>query len=210
MNVFQGFGKLELTNALYLASSPTNSRRMYLDASQSLQTGADINYCVTPTTATQLHVVLVYHDYPATPQAAVASVNNLDLIVGRTSDDALAGNFVTNRDEKNNAEHVLYPRSGTVAAGQTVYVKVRAWNVPNGPQPYSLVIAGNIDPAQVKMGAQCNAQGFAIAQDRFEAATEAQYFPYGPVVGGVAGGLTFLGILAILARVCYQKFAQGG
>jgi hypothetical protein len=71
-----------------------------------------------------------------------------------TTADALAGNFKTKRDERNNAEHVLFD----VRAGDSVKIKVRGFNVPvgNGGQPYALVIKGPFNRTTVEVRPLCD------------------------------------------------------
>ncbi|MCP4251753.1 MAG: S8 family serine peptidase, partial [bacterium] len=94
----------------------------------------------------ELRVTLAWDDYPATPNVVPALVNDLDLIV--TSPSAVrhypwtldpgnptAAAVRTQEDHVNNIEQVLVETPETGAWTIEVYAN----NVPQGPQPYSLV-----------------------------------------------------------------------
>jgi len=63
-----------------------------------------------------------------------------DLGPGRRRDRHRSGGTGGTADRKNTLEQVLL---ATPAAG-TYTVTVRSFNVPNGPQPFSLVVTGNV------------------------------------------------------------------
>ncbi len=92
-----------------------------------------------------LRVVLVWRDYPGEPNAEKELVNDLDLVVVDPMGNEIKPVTVTNpdcgdgtRDNTNNVEvvRILTPLVGNYT------VKVKAYNVPYGPQPFSLVIRG--------------------------------------------------------------------
>jgi hypothetical protein len=87
--------------------------------------------------AIPLQVTLVWTDYPGSPAAARQLVNDLDLRVVGPDGREWYGNGVRG-DRTNNVEGVdifLPPRGH-------YRIIVEAYNVPQGPQPYALVVAG--------------------------------------------------------------------
>ena len=198
--IFQGFGRINLQNVLYFSTNSSFS--LFLDDERSLNTSQDINYCVNVTSAGDIKVTLTWNDPPASLNAGIALVNNLDLIVGHDTNDALAGNFKTMLDERNNMEHIIFPTQ----PGSLLRVKVQGTNVPSGPQPYSLVIRGSFDTSSLFIE-QCK---FDIAPNRFQSAKQGYYFPFGPVVGGVIAAVILLAVLVFLIRWCQQQRVNRG
>ncbi|HET9905451.1 MAG TPA: hypothetical protein VFQ23_02385, partial [Anaerolineales bacterium] len=106
-----------------------------------LSTGNTQNFTVTPTGG-PLKVTLVWSDYPSTESASVNLVNNLDLTVTSGANtyrgNVFSGGWSTTggtADNRNNVENVyIQSPSGTYT------VTVNAFNVPNGPQKFALVV----------------------------------------------------------------------
>jgi len=101
-----------------------------------------------------LKITLAWSDFQATPDAGVALVNNLDLVVRSPDGTFYYGNFMGKRgwgsssypvtfldnglgDILNNVENVIIPY--TIAGDYEISVSGK--QVPNPSQPYSLVIA---------------------------------------------------------------------
>jgi len=214
LSVFQGFGRVTLDRSLWF-SDETRYRVFREDQVHELQTGEDMDYCFTTTGSGEgtVKATMVYSDAPGQVGAGVAAVNNLDVYIGSSADDARAGNFVDKRDTLNNAESALYSVSGD--AGQKVFVKVRAVNIPVSGQRYALVVSGPIDPASASSGAECTkmaaANGFAsLSESNFDEAGDSDHFPLGPVVGGTVGGVGGLVILVAVAKLCYNRYRNSG
>ena len=141
----QGWGRLNLTRTLVI-SPPL--RRWYFDERPGLQTGQAVGYAVEITRSTvPLRITLAWSDYPASPAAAVALVNDLDLELETPGGSLLYPNGLTRPDRTNNVEQieVLSPTLGTYR------LVVRGYNVPFGPQPYALVVTvgGDVRPMRV-------------------------------------------------------------
>ncbi len=138
----QGWGRVKLENALYFQGDADN---LYVDDNTNgLSTGQSKTYTINATGG-KLKIVLTWSDYPATAGSGIALINNLDLIV-QGPGGTYYGNYFSNgqsqpggqRDNRNPLE-VFYLSN----ASSGIYnVKVEASNVPNGPQPYALVITG--------------------------------------------------------------------
>ena len=99
-----------------------------------------------------LRVVLVWRDYPGQPQAQKELVNDLDLEIVDPFGNVIKPVTVNNpdcgdgnRDNTNNVEvvRILNPAIGTYT------VKVKAYNIPYGPQPFSLAIRGSLGNGSV-------------------------------------------------------------
>jgi hypothetical protein len=104
----------------------------------------------TPVSGGPLRLTLVWTDYPGSPGAANALVNNLDLEVVAPGGKHYYGNTGVYsagddclRDGKwdacNNAEGVYIPD----APYGTYTVYVHGFNVPHGPQPFAVVASGD-------------------------------------------------------------------
>jgi hypothetical protein len=141
----QGWGRVDVTNSLY----PTDGRANWFEnEAVSLSTGQYQAYSFTAQSGQILKFTLVWSDYPGALQAGKELVNDLDLEVTDPEGTIYRGNcFASNTasavctkfDRINNVENVYFaaPKSGTYN------VKVRGYNVPMGPQAYSLVVSGD-------------------------------------------------------------------
>jgi len=145
----QGWGRVLLDNALFFNA---DARKLQMvDDTTGFATGSvnvDRTFTYTVNSNTQaLKVTLAWTDFPSTPAANPHLNNDLDLIV-----TGPAGTFKGNvfsagvsatggtADRRNTLEQVLL---ATPAAG-TYTVTVRAINVPTGPQPFALVVTGDV------------------------------------------------------------------
>jgi hypothetical protein len=135
----------------------TDSKTPLLTPCAALSTGGLHQYCVTAnTSAAALKATLVWHDYYATPAAAIALVNDLHLLV-QASGVLAVGNQAqrdgaVSFDTLNNVESAVVGLDGRGV--QQVTVSVIGASVPQGPQPYALVVAGALD-ANAACGGVC-------------------------------------------------------
>ena len=146
----QGWGRILLENALFFTGQ---TRKLWLnDNDTPFATGStneSRTFSITVNSNTEsLKVTLAWTDFPSTPAASVNLNNDLDLIVTGPTGTVWKGNVFSggvsatggNADRKNTLEQVLLSAPAT-----GVYtVTVRSFNVPNGPQPYALVVSGNV------------------------------------------------------------------
>jgi len=139
-NVHEGWGRVDVAAAV-------DGSRSFVDDG-SLELGATDEYEVEVTEGQPLKITLVWSDFPATDGAGATLVNNLDLVVTGPAGSTtyLGNNFLFgwtvpggSADTVNNVENVYVQAAG---AG-TWTVQVAGRNVPEGPQPYALVIAGD-------------------------------------------------------------------
>ncbi len=137
-NVHEGWGRINLDAA-------TDGTIAFVEeAASGLSTGGSTVFNVT-STGGPLKVTLVWSDYPSTDTASVNLVNDLDLTVSGPSGTFLGNVFSGgwsatggSADRRNNVENVYIqnPVAGTYT------VTVNAFNVPNGPQKFALVVDG--------------------------------------------------------------------
>jgi len=168
-----GFGRIQLDTALKLrpaASSPLGELEMFVADQASMRSGDFHAYCFRvrePTGTAWLsddepassslpfRATLVWSDPPAALSAAWLLINDLDLSVSDATTgmvrvgNAHDGDPAPQYDTVNNVEQVtIRPRD--VRAGGLYSVHVRGAHVPQGPQPYALVVTGAMEqlPAQ--------------------------------------------------------------
>ena len=144
----QGWGRVLLENALFFTGQ---TRKLWIkDDATPYATGStneDRTFTFSVTAGDSLKATLAWTDFPSTPAASPNINNDLDLIVTGPTGTVWRGNVFSGgasatggaADRKNTLEQVLL---AAPAAG--VYtVTVRSFNVPNGPQPFALVVTGN-------------------------------------------------------------------
>jgi len=140
----QGWGRLNLKQSLAEALVCENEGK-------SLGTKDSKSYSFQVNKLTQsAKIILTWTDYPGSPTAAKVLVNDLDLVITAPNGQIYHGNdftapFDSEIDRTNNVENIFIknPMRG-------IYnITVKAYNVPNGPQPYSLLV--NVDNTQVSV-----------------------------------------------------------
>lgn len=144
----QGWGRVLLENALFFTGQ---TRKLWVkDNATAFNTGStneDRTFTFSVTAGESFKATLAWTDFPSTPAASVNINNDLDLIVTGPTGTVWRGNVFSGgasatggtADRRNTLEQVLL---SAPAAG--VYtVTVRSFNVPNGPQPFALVVTGN-------------------------------------------------------------------
>ncbi len=145
-NNHEGWGRVNLAAA-------TDGTQQYVDNAAGIGTGGSASYQYSLGTAgSPFKVTLVWTDYPSTAAAAANLVNDLNLVV--TAPDgttAYLGNVFSggwsqtggSADSVNNVENV-YVQS---AAAGTWTVTINGANVPQGPQPFAIVVDGQFGVA---------------------------------------------------------------
>ena len=146
-NIHEGWGRVDLAAA-------TDGTREFVDESTPLTTGATTSFPLTvDATLRPLKVTLAWTDAPSTTTAATHLVNDLDLELIAPDGTTYAGNAFLDGwsvpggsyDRLNNLENVY------VAAPQTGEwtIVVRGFNVPQGPQPFALVMGRGPDVVEI-------------------------------------------------------------
>lgn len=137
-NVHEGWGRVNLINA-------TDGTAEFVDNAAGLNTGGNWSQSYSVPGGQPFKVSLVWSDYASTANASVNLVNDLDLTVSGPG-GTYRGNVFSDGwtqtggspDRRNNVENVYVQSAG---AG-TWTVTVNGYNVPNGPQPFAVVIDG--------------------------------------------------------------------
>jgi len=137
-NNVEGWGQVDLANTLFPQADWTNAYYDVTGPAGAMVTGGSKFYSFIPSETNSLSITLCWSDYPATLSAAEQLVNDLDLTVIMPDGVVHYPNGLTNADRLNNVEGVDL---SSVTPG-TIRIKVSGYNVPNGPQPYALVIHG--------------------------------------------------------------------
>jgi hypothetical protein len=138
-NNHEGWGRVNVANA-------TDGSYLYVDNTAGLSTSGSVNYAYTAPGGAPFKVSLVWSDYPSTASASINLVNDLDLVVTSPTGAIYRGNVFSggwsqtggSADRRNNVENV-YVQSAAVGNWT---VQVSGFNVPNGPQPFALVVDG--------------------------------------------------------------------
>jgi len=142
-----GWGRVDLDSSLYFAGD--RSKLWVKDDTVGLATGDSAVYTIqVDSSAMPFRVALVWTDYPGTMRAALILVNDLNLTVKSPSGTEYKGNVYSGGQSQTggsydtlNVEECF--RLNSPEAG-TWQVRVRARNVPQGPQPYALAAIGII------------------------------------------------------------------
>ncbi len=138
-NVHEGWGRINLAAA-------TDGTAIFAEGA-GLATGGTASTTYTASGGAPLKVTLVWSDFASTAAATVNLVNNLELTVTGPGGVVYRGNVFAGgwsttggtADNRNNVENV-YIQNPTAGASYTVTVS--GLSVPQGPQPYALVVRG--------------------------------------------------------------------
>lgn len=140
-----GWGKLDLDSVLYFAGE---AKKLWIkDDTLGLRTNDSVLYPLNVNDATQpFRVCLVWTDPPGPMRAAITLVNNLDLTVTDPGGTLYRGNVWSGGQsitggtyDSINVEECT--RRNAPATGIWT-IKVKAKNVPRGPQPFALAVTG--------------------------------------------------------------------
>lgn len=134
-NNVEGWGRVDLNNSLF----PTSPAMLdFVDELVGLETGESRDYHIQVTdNSVPIVITMVYHDFPGP-----GLHNNLDMAVTTPAGDILYPNGRTRQegpDPDNNVEQILIP-AVDVQVG-TYTITINGQNVPEGPQPFALVIS---------------------------------------------------------------------
>lgn len=140
-NNVEGWGRVDLGRSLLTTAA---RRTWFDDYASGLETEDQVMYAgeefpLNVVSSTPLEITVAWTDYPGSPAAAENLVNDLDLTVVGPGGQVWHGNGVDG-DRVNNVETVDIQRPLRGA----YRIVVTAHNVPQGPQPYALVVAGAV------------------------------------------------------------------
>jgi len=141
----QGWGRILIDDVLYF---PGDARGLCIvEETPGLSTGQSTNYNYEVGSGLPLEITLVWTDYPAATSCGVAIVNDLDLVVTGPSGTFLGNVYAGGQSctggsaDRRNVEECVQLNSP--AAG-TYTVTVSAHNIPHAPQPFALVVTGDV------------------------------------------------------------------
>jgi hypothetical protein len=146
-----GWGRVDLDSSLYFAGD--TSKLWVLDDTVGLETGDSVLIPLDVTGADKpFRVTLCWSDYPGTMQASVILVNDLDLTVISPTAVEYKGNIYSGGESDTggvydslNVEECTRVNSPEVGLWT---IKVRARNIPQGPQPFALAAIGMLGEAE--------------------------------------------------------------
>ncbi len=146
-----GYGRVQLDRTLSFADGAFRLR--VDDRREGIGTGGVVTHAYDVAAGTPLRATLAFSDYPAAINAAIARVNELELEVvdpagnvwfqtldPETGLPVPTSNPASPHDARNVVERLVFENP---AAGRWV-VRVRGVSVPWGPQPFALVVRGDL------------------------------------------------------------------
>ncbi len=144
-NNTEGWGRILLDNSMYFAG---DTRELIAeDVTPGLTTGQSWPFNFTVSSSSEpLVIALVWTDYPGTQGTGTELVNNLDLTVTSPGNVVYKGNVMSGGQSVTGGSYDLTnveegfrlsnPSTGTWS------ISVKGQNVPQGPQPFAIVING--------------------------------------------------------------------
>jgi len=172
----EGVGRIVLDNFMYFcpedawetATDSADIRKSslwFVDNTTGLNTGDSVVYSIDITNPHMItRFVLTWTDYPASLDCATSTggclVNDLDLVVRGPGGEVFVGNNTTTGTDN------LTPDDATASPDRantweivrvsgisgTFNVVVKGYNVPQGPQPFALVVSGGVEPTCRPLG----------------------------------------------------------
>jgi hypothetical protein len=147
-----GWGRPNLDNVLYFPGDERETEIM--DFGEGLNTGEQYETSIQVSGTGPFHATLVWTDYPGEAGANPALVNDLNLEVSSPTGKTFRGNnFSGNQSFENGGFDVLNPAENVfVNSPETGQwdVRVMANNVPQGPQPFALVLTSGSGASGVR------------------------------------------------------------
>jgi beta propeller repeat protein len=136
-NFHEGWGRVDTAAAI--STFPIS----YIDENSGLNTGESITYEFEATESSYFLATLLWTDYPGSTNGGKTLVNDLNLEVTAPDNTVYNGNDFTSPfndqvDDTNNVEGIRLWGSPQ----GTYSIKITAQTVPEGPQPFALVIHG--------------------------------------------------------------------
>jgi subtilisin family serine protease len=137
-NVAEGWGRVNLENTIFPAAPRVLK---FVDEPYGLLTSWRRAVTFHNNSAAHLTVTLVWTDYPSTPAAGVNLVNDLDVVLTDPDSTMHFPNGLGTYDRVNNVE--VIDLSSPLTGEYTVTIS--GYSVPQGPQPFALVVTGDVD-----------------------------------------------------------------
>lgn len=137
-NSVEGWGRI---NPGYVISPTTPRLAEYVDNTTGIGTAGSATYTYSISgNPSPLRITLVWTDYAGSTMASKALINDLDLLVIAPDNTVLLGNGAVDRTNNVEGIDILNPEPGTYT------IRVNGFNVPQGPQPFALVVTGAMGP----------------------------------------------------------------
>ena len=133
-NWVNGFGHVNLNESL-----DPSCGKLFATEGTINETGQSVSYFFTKESEGPVSATLCWSDYPGTVGAALALVNDLDIVVSDGETDYYSGGKTGHNDFKNNCERC---QVNDFPAGSRIEVKVTGYNVMEGPQNFALCVSG--------------------------------------------------------------------
>lgn len=133
-NHVNGFGHVDLATSLMPADG-----ELFVAEGSIEETGGEAAYSFTKAGDGPLSATLCWNDYPGTPGAYIALVNDLDITVTVGEDTYYAGGKNFHNDFLNNCERV---QLSDIPPNKKVEIKVSGYSVMEGPQSFALCVSG--------------------------------------------------------------------
>lgn len=133
-NHVNGFGHVDLATSLMPADG-----ELFVAEGSIEETGGEAAYSFIKAGDGPLSATLCWNDYPGTPGAYIALVNDLDITVTVGEDTYYAGGKNFHNDFLNNCERV---QLSDIPPNKKVEIKVSGYSVMEGPQSFALCVSG--------------------------------------------------------------------
>jgi hypothetical protein len=145
-----GWGRVDLDSSLYFAGD--QSKLWVMDDTVGLATGDSAVFTLDVAGDSRpFRVALCWSDYPGTMQAALILVNNLDLTVISPTGTEYKGNVWSGGQSQTGGNYDTLNVEECFRLNQPELgewkVKVKARNIPQGPQPFALAAIGMFQTA---------------------------------------------------------------
>jgi len=146
-----GWGRVDLDSSLYFAGD--TSTLWVMDDTVGLETGDSVLIPIDVTGADKpFRVTLCWTDYPGTMQASLILVNDLDLtVISPTAVEYKGSVYSGGQSDTGGVYDTLNVEECTRVNSPEVglwTIKVRARNIPQGPQPFALAAIGMVGEAE--------------------------------------------------------------
>jgi len=133
-NHVNGFGHVDLATSLMPADG-----ELFVAEGSIEETGGEAAYSFTKAGDGPLSATLCWNDYPGTPGAYIALVNDLDITVTVGEDTYYASGKNIHNDFLNNCERIQLK---DIPPNKKVEIKVSGYSVMEGPQSFALCVSG--------------------------------------------------------------------
>ena len=156
----QGFGRIQLNNVLQFSDSKSKplilfvigaaeSSSSHYKALRNGETEKHIFYTTSDVKQPSIRITLAYTDYPGSSGASRPLVNDLTIVVVDNSGTVLhrSQTYVQGQSNLNNVEIILID---SPIPSTTYTVVVSSTNQLSYPQPYALVMTGQITPVRLR------------------------------------------------------------